>query len=157
RRNIFANNPETGVRPTVEVLDREGDQEYKDLLVRVQEERTGSLMFGVGVNSDLGLNGSIVLNERNFDIWRFPTSFDDFFAGRAFRGAGQELRVEAVPGTTAQRYSAVWRDPMIFDTPYSLTVGGYYRQVDYNEYNESRLGTRITLARQLNRYWSVNA
>jgi outer membrane protein assembly complex protein YaeT len=156
KRNIFANNPETGVRPTVEVLNREGDEEYKDLLVRVQEERTGSLMFGVGVNSDLGLNGSIVLNERNFDIWRFPTSFDDFMAGRAFRGAGQELRIEAMPGTTVQRYSATWRDPMLFDSPYSLTVGAYFREIDYNEYNESRLGTRITLGRQLNRYWSVN-
>jgi outer membrane protein assembly complex protein YaeT len=156
RRNIFANNPETGARPTVEVLDREGDQEFKDILVRVQEERTGSLMFGVGVNSDLGLNGSIVLNERNFDIWRFPTSFDDFLAGRAFRGAGQELRVEAVPGTTAQRYSVVWRDPMLFDSPYSLTVGAYYRVVDYDEYTENRLGTRVTLGRQLNKYWSAN-
>jgi outer membrane protein assembly complex protein YaeT len=157
KRNIFENNGETGVHPTVEVLNREGDEEYKDLLVRVQETKTGSLMFGVGVNSDLGLNGSIVLNERNFDITRFPTSFDDFMAGRAFRGAGQELRIEAVPGTTLQRYSATWVDPRLFDSLYSLSVALYYRDVAYDEYNESRLGTRVTVGRKLNQYWSASA
>ena len=60
-------------------------------------------MLGAGVNSDSGLVGSIVLNERNFDIFRFPTSLADFFEGRAFRGAGQEFRIEACP---ARRFSA---------------------------------------------------
>jgi outer membrane protein assembly complex protein YaeT len=156
RLGIFETNGETGTRPTVEVLNREGDEEYKDLLVRVQETKTGSLMFGVGVNSDAGLSGSVVLNEKNFDITRFPTSFDDFMAGRAFRGAGQELRLEAVPGTQVQRYSATWREPFLFDSPYSLTVGAYYYTRSYDEYDESRLGTRITIGRKLNQYWSVS-
>jgi RNA polymerase sigma factor (sigma-70 family) len=71
--------------------------------LNVQERPTGSLMFGVGVNSDAGLAGSIVLNERNFDILRQPTSPDDFADGAAWRGAGQEMRIEAVPGTQVQR------------------------------------------------------
>jgi outer membrane protein assembly complex protein YaeT len=154
--NIFEMNPETGVRPTVEVLDRDGSLEFKDLLVRVQETRTGSLMFGVGVNSDAGVAGSVVLNERNFDITRFPTSFDDFLAGRAFRGAGQEFRLEAVPGTQVQRYTATWREPFLFDSPYSLTVGGYYYDRIFNEYNESRVGGRVTVGRQLNKYWTAS-
>ncbi len=154
RLNIFEATPEK--HPTVEVLDREGDSEYKDVLVRVDETRTGSLLFGVGVNSDAGLSGSIVFNERNFDITRFPTSFDDFMSGRAFRGAGQELRVEAVPGTVAQRYSAMFREPFLFDSPYSLTVGGYYYTRRYDEYDESRLGARIGLGRKLNDKWTAN-
>ncbi len=156
RLGIFETNGETGVRPTVEVLNREGDEEYKDLLVRVQETKTGSLMFGVGVNSDAGLSGSVVLNEKNFDITRFPTSFDDFMSGRAFRGAGQELRVEAVPGTQVQRYAVTWREPFLFDSPYSLTVSDYYYTRSYDEYDESRLGSRITLGRKLNQYWTVS-
>jgi outer membrane protein insertion porin family len=156
RLGIFETNGETGTRPTVEVLNSEADEEYKDLLVRVQETKTGSLMFGVGVNSDAGLSGSIVLNEKNFDITRFPTSFDDFMAGKAFRGAGQELRIEAVPGTDVQRYSATWREPFLFDTQNSLSVGGYYYTRIYDEYDESRLGGRITLGRKLNQYWSVS-
>jgi outer membrane protein assembly complex protein YaeT len=154
---IFEMNPETGVRPTVEVINKELDEDYKDLLVRVQETRTGSILFGVGVNSDAGLSGSIVLNEKNFDITRFPTSFDDFMAGRAFRGAGQELRLEAVPGTQTQRYSATWREPFLFDSQYSLSVGAYFYTRSFNEYDETRLGTRITIGRKLNQYWSINA
>jgi outer membrane protein assembly complex protein YaeT len=156
RLNIFETNPQTGVRPTVTVLDPESDTEFKDILVHVQEEPTGSLMFGVGVNSDAGLTGSIVLNERNFDITRWPTSFDDLLSGHAFRGAGQEFRVEAVPGTSVQRYTVSWREPFLFDSPYSLGISGYYWDRIYNEYTESRLGTRITLGRKLNQFWSVS-
>ena len=63
-------SPKTGIRPTVTVLDPDSDSQFKDILVNVKETQTGSLMFGVGVNSDAGLTGSIVLNERNFDIFR---------------------------------------------------------------------------------------
>jgi hypothetical protein len=76
-----------------------------DVLITVQETNTGSLLFDVGVNSDAGLTGSIVLNERNFDLMRPPTGLEDLLNGAAFRGAGQELRIEAVPGTLLQRYS----------------------------------------------------
>ena len=48
-----------------------------------------SLLFGVGVNSDAGLTGSVVVNERNFDICNPPTSWEDIWEGRAWRGAGQ--------------------------------------------------------------------
>jgi RNA polymerase sigma factor (sigma-70 family) len=42
------------------------------LQTHMEEQRTGSLLFGAGVNSDAGLVGSIVLNERNFDLLRPP-------------------------------------------------------------------------------------
>jgi outer membrane protein assembly complex protein YaeT len=154
RLGIFETNPETGVKPTITVLP--SDNEFKDILVDVQETRTGSLLFGLGVTSDAGLTGSIVLNEKNFDISRPPTSFDDLFSGHAFRGAGQELRLEAVPGTQLQRYSATFREPFLFDSPYSLTVGGYYYDRTYDEYTENRLGARVTLGRKLNDAWSIN-
>jgi outer membrane protein assembly complex protein YaeT len=155
RLGIFT-DPATGAHPSVSVIDPDTDSPFKDILVQVQEQRTGSLLFGVGVNSDAGLQGSVVLNERNFDITRFPTSVDDLLSGRAFRGAGQELRLEAVPGTQLQRYSATWREPFLFDSPYSLSISGYYFDRIYNEYTESRLGTRITVGRKLDQYWSVS-
>src|SRR5207244_3766773 len=37
-------------------------------VIGVTEGSDGSLTFGAGVNSDSGLTGSIVLNERNFDV-----------------------------------------------------------------------------------------
>lgn len=156
RLNIFEASQDGSVRPTVSVLDNPADPDspYKDVLVSVQEASTGSLMFGVGVNSDAGLTGSIVLNERNFDLFRVPTSFDDLLNG-AFRGAGQELRIEAVPGTQLQRYVVSLREPFLFDTPYSLTVSGFYYQRYFNEYHEERAGGRVTLGRKVSDYWSL--
>jgi outer membrane protein insertion porin family len=154
--NIFDMNPATGVRPTVTVIDPDSDTPFKDVLVNIHETTTGSLLFGVGVNSDAGLTGSIALNERNFDITRFPTSFEELLSGHAFRGAGQEFRVEAAPGTQTQRYSISWREPFLFDSLYSLGVSAYYWDRIYNEYTESRLGTRITVGRKLNQYWGVS-
>jgi outer membrane protein assembly complex protein YaeT len=155
RLNIFEFKPEMGIKPTVTVLDND-DGEFKDILIQVQETQTGSLLFGLGVNSDAGFNGSIVLNERNFDILRPPTSLEDFLSGRAFRGAGQEFRVEAVPGNELQRYTVSWREPFLFDSPFGLTVGGYYYQRYFNEYKEDRLGTRITVNRRLNPFWTAS-
>jgi outer membrane protein assembly complex protein YaeT len=155
RSNLF--DPEE--RPTISVIPREdgADSQYQDILVRVKETMTGSLMFGASVNSDAGLVGSIVLNERNFDITRFPTSLDDFLEGRAFRGGGQELRIEAVPGTQVQRYSISFREPYLFDLPYSLTTSGYYFDRSYTEYLESRYGFNAAISYQINRNWSVAA
>jgi outer membrane protein assembly complex protein YaeT len=155
RLGIF-NDPTTGARPTVTVIEPEGDGTFQDILVQVQEQRTSSLLFGLGVNSDTGVTGNVVFNERNFDITRFPTSFDDLLEGRAFRGGGQEFRLEAMPGTQVQRYLATWRDPSLFDSPYGLSLSGYYFTHQYNEYDESRLGTRISVERKLGEHWTVS-
>jgi outer membrane protein insertion porin family len=68
----------------------------RDILFTIQEAPAGSLLFGVGVNTDSGFSGSIIINERTFDIQRQPLSFEELFSGSAFRGAGQELRFEFV-------------------------------------------------------------
>src|SRR5205085_10861259 len=60
RLNIFKSSPDGAVRPTIEVRDNPQcpDSEFKDVIIRVEEDNTGSLLFGVGVNSDAGLQGS---------------------------------------------------------------------------------------------------
>jgi outer membrane protein insertion porin family len=152
---LFDVNRETGTRPTITVVDTDNPG-YKDVIVQVKETTTGSFMLGVSVNSDAGLAGTIALNERNFDIFRFPRSLDDLLSGNAFRGGGQEFRVEAVPGTQLQRYVASWREPSLFDTPYGLALSGYYFTRSYTEYNESRIGFRTSVSRQLNRFWNFS-
>jgi outer membrane protein assembly factor BamA len=129
----------------------------KEVVVNVNETRTGSFNLGASYNTSMGVTGNITLNERNFDIMRWPTSLDDFRYGRAFRGAGQEFQIQASPGTQYQRYSATWRDPYLFDTPFGLTVSDYYFQRTYVEYNEHRYGARVTLDRRLDPIWRVAA
>src|SRR5579883_2425222 len=154
RLNIFTNGQD-GPAPEVSVIDREGDAVYKDIRIDVNEANTGSLVFGIGVNSNTGLVGTVVLNERNFDLFNPPTSLQDFLNGTAWRGAGQNLRITAQPGTILQQYMASFTEPYLFDTPNSLTNSIYYRQMYFNEYHEEREGGRITLGRQINRFWNV--
>ena len=48
-------------------LERLPPPEFIDIDTYLTEARTGRLMFGVGVNSDAGVVGNIVLSEQNFD------------------------------------------------------------------------------------------
>jgi outer membrane protein insertion porin family len=111
----------------------------------VQEAQTGRFMLGVGINSNAGLLGSIVLDEQNADLLRWPGSWRDLIEGRAFRGAGQQFRLEAMPGTQVSRYTAIWRQPYLFDTRVQFGVSGYYFQRYYRDWLEERLGGRLQL------------
>lgn len=109
----------------------------------VTETRTGRLLFSVGVNSDAGLLGTVLVEEQNFDIARLPRSWREIADGVAWRGAGQRFRLEAVPGTEVQRYSVSFSDPYFLNRNVSLSVSGYYYRRNFREWNEERLGGRI--------------
>jgi outer membrane protein insertion porin family len=140
------------------VFDRPGDRDLTrplDLNAEVRETETGRLMFGVGVNSDSGLVGQVVVDERNFDIAKWPTGWEDIRNGQAFRGAGQQFRIEAVPGTSVQRYMVSFREPYLLDTDISLGLSGYYYDRVYSEWTEQRVGGRISLGYQLTHDLSI--
>ncbi|HIQ20150.1 MAG TPA: hypothetical protein EYH34_02775 [Planctomycetes bacterium] len=111
--------------------------------VRATETRTGRFMFSLGINSDAGLLGSVIIDEQNFDLFRFPRSWADIRDGIAFRGRGQRFRLEAVPGTQLQRYTVNFQEPYLFDTRVSLAVSGFYYTRWYREWDEERLGGRL--------------
>ena len=106
-------------------------------------------MFGVGVNSDAGLTGQIVIDEYNFDWKRFPHGVDDVINGTAWRGGGQRLRIEAIPGTELQRYLVNFTEPYLFDTNISLNLSGFLYDRRYYDWDEQRLGGRIGLGYRL--------
>lgn len=119
-----------------------------DMDVVLSEAQTGRLMLGVAVNSDAGLVGQILLDEQSFDISRYPTSWDDFVSGRAWRGGGQRLRIEAAPGTEVQRYLISFSEPYLFDSPYSLGLSGSYFTRKYRDWDEQRVGGRASIGYQ---------
>lgn len=120
-----------------------------DFEVTAHEAMTGRMMFGVGVNSDAGMVGQIMLDEQNFDWTRFPRGWEDIRNATAFRGAGQRFRVEAVPGTELQRYMLTFQEPYLMNTAISLGLSGYYYNRSYREWFEQRIGGRIALGYQL--------
>lgn len=119
-----------------------------DFEVLAHEAMTGRMMFGVGVNSDAGMVGQIVLDEQNFDWTRFPRSWEDIRNATAFRGAGQRFRLEAVPGTQLQRYMINFQDPYLFGSNINLGLSGYYYNRSYREWFEQRIGGRVALGYQ---------
>ncbi|UUO05884.1 BamA/TamA family outer membrane protein [Blastopirellula sp. J2-11] len=139
-----------------------GRQQYipgrtADILVNAQEAQTGRFQFGVGVNSDAGVTGSIVVDERNFDYSAVPTSWDDVWNGRAFRGAGQGFRLEALPGTQVQRYMATFTEPYLFRSNVSMNLSAYYFDRIYRDWNENRVGGRVGFGYRLTPDLSVGA
>ena len=120
-----------------------------DIGVGVAETETGRFMFGVGVNSDAGLTGNIVIDERNFDLWGLPRSWSDVTEGRAFRGRGQGFRIEALPGTQVQRYMVNFSEPYLMGTKISLNVSGFFYDRRFFDWDEQRFGGRVGLGYRL--------
>lgn len=127
-----------------------------DLVINVEETTTGRFMVGAGVNSDAGVTGQITIDEQNFDWRRFPSSVDQIIDGTAFRGGGQRLRIEAMPGTRVQRYMVNFVEPYLWDTPVSLSLSGFLFDRNYFDWAERRLGGRAGLGYRLTPDLSVN-
>ena len=129
---------------------------WVDINLAATEGRTGRLMFGAGVNSDAGIVGSFVWDERNFNLFRPPRTFADIIDGRAWRGGGQRFRLEAAPGDEVSRYAISWTDPYFLYSDYSLGLSGFYFNRYYPDWDETRLGGRITVGKQLTPEWSIS-
>ena len=153
-RQIAPNNPPFQPGGIIEPLP---DGATADIDVVVQETQTGRFMFGVGVNSDLGVTAQIVIDERNFHITRAPTGFHDFVNGTAFRGAGQGFRLEAMPGTQVNRYLVSFSEPYLFGfMPISFNLSGFYYDRRFLDWDEQRLGGRAALGYRLNHDLSLS-
>ncbi len=118
-----------------------------DGTIVVQETRTGQLMMSVAVSSDSGLMGRFIIEEQNFDILNFPKGWRLNDWKNAFRGKGQRFRIEAMPGTEVQRYSASWDTPYLFDLDYSFGVNGFYYERYYDEWYEDRVGGGLSFGK----------
>ena len=128
-----------------------------DLIINGFPARTGRIMFGGAVNSDAGVTGQITVDERNFDIRRFPRSFSDLFSGQAFRGAGETFRLEAAPGSEFDRYTINWATPNLFNyLPFSFSVGGFLYDRRFEDWDENRLGGRLGLGYRITPNLSLN-
>ena len=125
--------------------------------IHVEEARTGRLYFGGGYNSDLGVTGNVMIDERNFDYRRLPSSLDDLIGGRAFRGGGQGFRMELVPGEVFQRYTMMFSDPYWRGTNMSMNLSGFYLDRRYIDWDEQRTGGRMSWGYRLTHDLSVSA
>ena len=125
----------------------------RDALVTIAEGQTGSVMVGAGIASDDGLIGSISLNQRNFDIADVPGSWGELFTGKGFRGAGQQFRITASPGTEYSTYLVSFTEPYLYDQPLSLSLSGSFFERERETYQEERLSGKIGLEKRYEDKW----
>jgi outer membrane protein insertion porin family len=124
------------------------NRSFADLVANVDEAPTGRLLFGLGASSFAGLSGNLILHESNFDLFAIPRSFSELTSGRAFRGAGQEFRLQLSPGTLINSYVVSFRDPYLFDLPLGFGLSGYSNSRFYPDFSERRTGARASLGYQ---------
>jgi len=125
----------------------------RDAQVSVIEGQTGMVMLGAGVSSDAGVIGQLVFEQRNFDISDWPESFSEFITGRAFKGAGQSLRIALEPGTEVSQYSVNFREPYFRDKPIALDVVGSSWVRERECYDEGRLKGYVGFEKRYKNRW----
>jgi outer membrane protein insertion porin family len=138
---------EVSITPTGDIAGQ------RDAQVNVIEGQTGSVMVGAGVSTDSGVIGQLIYNQRNFDISDTPESFGELITGKAFRGAGQTMRIALEPGTEVSQYSVSFTEPYFQDKPVSLdVVGSRYMRVR-ESYDEERTKGYFGFEERLKNKW----
>ncbi len=137
-------------------LNPAAQENYRDVLIQVEETNTGNFDIGGAISSDSGVIGRIALTQRNFDIRDTPDSPGEFFSGRAFRGGGQTFSIEILPGNRVQTYSIGLAEPYLLESNYSGSVSLFYRNRDFDEFDEQRLGARFGFGRRFGTRWIGN-
>ena len=117
----------------------------------VEAEKAGDFLFGVGVTSNSGLVGSIVLDLQNFDLFDRPRSWAEFFKLRSFFGGGQRLRIELQPGTDVSRFRIDFTEPYLFDKPLRFDASIYLFERGRDGYQEGRIGHSTSLGKRFER------
>ena len=93
----------------------------KDLLIEVQEKRTGSFSFGGGFSTIDKLVGFAELTQSNFDILNWPS----------FTGGGQKFRLRVQYGTERKDVSLTVIEPYFLDRRLSLSGQIFYTEANY--------------------------
>ena len=121
--------------------------------VNVVESKTGSIMFGAGVNSNLGVVGNITLDQRNFDISDTPESWKEFLTGKAFKGAGQRFKISISPGTRQSSYLVSFGDSYVYDKPIAFETSLSSFQRYQEAYDETRTKAFLGFEKRYQNKW----
>jgi len=95
----------------------------------------------------------LIWQQRNFDVQDWPESFEEFITMRAFKGAGQSLRVALEPGTRVSYYSVTFTEPYFQDKPTSLDVVGSSFERWRDSHDEKRKKAYFGFEQRLKNRW----
>ncbi|NQT93072.1 MAG: outer membrane protein assembly factor BamA [Lentisphaerae bacterium] len=115
------------------------DPAQKDLVIDVEEKRTGQFMLGMGYSSVDQVIGFAELSQGNFDLFGYPY----------FTGGGQKLKLRAQFGKVRQSYDLSFVEPWFLDRRVALGLDAYLSEVEYTDYVLKRSGGAISLGTSL--------
>jgi outer membrane protein insertion porin family len=118
-----------------------GVEGRKDLVIQVEEKRTGSLNFGAGFSTVDSLVGFVELTQGNFDLMNWP----------AFTGGGQKFRARAQVGTQRKDFLLALTEPWFLDRRLSLGGQAFYSEANYlsSVYDQRNYGFSVELRKPL--------
>ncbi len=130
----------TGYFSQVDVMPTDsGEPGYRDLSVNVVEQKTGSLVFGVGFSSIDELVGRINVTQTNFDATEWP----------GFTGGGQKFNASLLIGTKRKDLVIGLEEPYFRDQ--RLALGGelFLRDLSFlsDYYTQRNIGGNIYVRR----------
>lgn len=130
-------------------LDETDDELFTDLLVDVEEGKTGTFNFGAGYSTEdrLGVYSEVRLN--NFDLLNWPT----------FSGGGQQLRLRVQVGERRNQYNLGFTDPEFLGYPLSFGFDVFdesYRVRGAANYREDARGGQLRFGKALSPYVTLS-
>ncbi|MGF1678828.1 MAG: outer membrane protein assembly factor BamA [Candidatus Methylacidiphilales bacterium] len=119
----------------------------KDLVVTVEEQRTGSVTFGAGFSTVDSILGFAEVTQGNFDWANWPS----------FTGAGQKFRARIQYGLRRRDALLSWTEPWFLDRQVSFGFDLFYNEASFlsDEYDQRRYGAAIRVGKALNQFWRV--
>jgi outer membrane protein insertion porin family len=117
----------------------------EDLVLKIEEARTGSFTVGGGLSTNAGLFGNIALTQRNFDITNVPTSWRDLTEGHAFTGGGQTFSIQLQPGNQRSQYRVSFLEPWLFGAPVPFQVDLFVFDRQREDWLEQRYGGTVSV------------
>jgi outer membrane protein insertion porin family len=116
----------------------------KDLVIQVEEKRTGSLSFGGGFSTVDSLIVFAELTQGNFDIANWP----------GFTGAGQKFRMRIQAGTQRQDYLIAFTEPWFLDRRLALSGQVFYNEANYlsSIYDQRDYGFSLEIRKPINAF-----
>ncbi len=128
----------TGFFNDVKIIPTPVDRDHVNLLVKVDEASTGSIMGGLSYGSYDGFGINLGLSDKNF------------------LGSGIETGIDLDTSEKTVRGSLHFYNPRVFDSTYSLGGNIYRRKFDYYDYNENSLGGSLKVGKKLGRHYHAS-
>ena len=144
------------VAESVIITPVDGIEGYKNAKVDVTEGQTGSILLGAGVSSNSGAIGQLIYQQRNFDSSNKPENWGEFLTGKAYKGAGQNLRIALEPGTQVSQYSISFTEPYFLDKPISLNMVASSWEREQESYDEGRIKGFLGFEKRYKDNWRRN-